>query len=249
MPVLLVCLDLPLLLNLCCTKVQRCPAPVRASYPFVLTWWDTESPWRQDNITRAGAIPPLISLLDRVELRELAAAVLAKLAHEHEDNQSDAWWQWGGMPGSTRGMDLCRLRIRPGCRLNYEWLVFGKYLEGAVPKLIKLLSDESPSIRETSAGLLHALVAGGHGKNVLSISRSGGIRPSLELLKDQNPGTREDATGLLSILATNADNRAVIAKMGAIPLLIDVVNDTDSVAPAARHLGRNDATRVIRYLK
>ena len=25
---------------------------------------------------------------------------------------------------------------------------------------IKLLSDESPSIRETSAGLLHALVAG-----------------------------------------------------------------------------------------
>ena len=51
------------------------------------------SPCGQDNITRAGAIPPLISLLDRVELRELAAAVLAKLAHEHEDNQSDAWWQ------------------------------------------------------------------------------------------------------------------------------------------------------------
>lgn len=154
---------------------------------------------QQDNITRAGAIPPLIGLLDRIELRELAAAVLAKLAHEHEDNQS-------AIGAAT----------------------------GAVPKLIKLLSDESPSIRETSAGLLHALVAGGHGKNVMSISRSGGIRPSLELLKDQNPGTREDATGLLSILATNADNRAVIAKMGAIPLLIDVVNDTDHVAPAAR---------------
>ena len=28
-----------------------------------------------------------------MELRELAAAVLAKLAHEHEDNQSDAWQQ------------------------------------------------------------------------------------------------------------------------------------------------------------
>lgn len=58
---------------------------------------------RQDNITRAGAIPPLIGLLDRIELRELAAAVLAKLAHEHEDNQSDTRqhkrMQW---EGSTR---------------------------------------------------------------------------------------------------------------------------------------------------
>eukprot|EP00438_Fugacium_kawagutii_P036619 Skav217829 [mRNA] locus=scaffold889:457882:465073:+ [translate_table: standard] len=104
---------------------------------------------RQDNITRAGAIPPLISLLDHTAFRELAAAVLAKLAHEHEDNQ------------------------------------------------IKLLSDESTSIRETSAGLLHALVAGSDGK----------------------------------------------AKMGAIPLLIDVVNDTESAAPAASPLGKRKRAR------
>lgn len=45
----------------------------------------------QDNITRAGAIAPLIALLDHHDLRELAAAVLAKLAHEHEDNQSATW--------------------------------------------------------------------------------------------------------------------------------------------------------------
>ena len=103
-------LGLPLLFNRC-FKVQRCPAQVRAPCPlfplggmrrFLNT--SPHSPChRQDNITRAGAIPPLIGLLDRIELRELAAAVLAKLAHEHEDNQSDArqhkWMQW---EGSTR---------------------------------------------------------------------------------------------------------------------------------------------------
>ena len=52
-------------------------------------------------------------------------------------------------------------------------------------------------------------MSGGHSKNVVLISRAGGIRPCLELLKDQNPGAREDAAGVLSILATNADNRAV----------------------------------------
>ena len=103
-------LGLRLLFN-CCLKVQRCPAQVRAPCPFIPAGWDASFPkhiphspcHRQDNITRAGAIPPLISLLDRIELRELAAAVLAKLAHEHEDNQSDAWqhkrMQW---EGSTR---------------------------------------------------------------------------------------------------------------------------------------------------
>lgn len=52
---------------------------------------DTAPGGSQDNITRAGAIAPLIALLDHHDLRELAAAVLAKLAHEHEDNQSATW--------------------------------------------------------------------------------------------------------------------------------------------------------------
>lgn len=58
----------------------------------------------QDNITRAGAIPPLIGLLDHTALRELAAAVLAKLAHEHEDNQSASWLKAMGsvLDASTR---------------------------------------------------------------------------------------------------------------------------------------------------
>ena len=63
-------------------------------------WWHhnsasctgaTDAVVEQDNITRAGAIAPLIALLDHHDLRELAAAVLAKLAHEHEDNQSATW--------------------------------------------------------------------------------------------------------------------------------------------------------------
>lgn len=44
-------------------------------------------------------------------------------------------------------------------------------------------------------GSLSAPVRGGHSKNVVLISRAGGIRPCLELLKDQNPGAREDAAG------------------------------------------------------
>ena len=51
----------------------------------------TDAAIEQDNITRAGAIAPLIALLDHHDLRELAAAVLAKLAHDHEDNQSATW--------------------------------------------------------------------------------------------------------------------------------------------------------------
>lgn len=85
------------------------PSPSEGTLPFIPAGWDASFPKHiphsqrhhgQDNITRAGAIPPLISLLDRIELRELAAAVLAKLAHEHEDNQSDARqhkrMQWEG---------------------------------------------------------------------------------------------------------------------------------------------------------
>ena len=64
----------------------------------MFSWSSALSPHCQDNITRAGAIPPLISLLDQSELRELAAAVLAKLAHEHEDNQSAIGAATGAVP-------------------------------------------------------------------------------------------------------------------------------------------------------
>ncbi|CAJ1411502.1 unnamed protein product [Effrenium voratum] len=157
------------------------------------------APGQQDALTRAGAIAALVSLLHDSGLRELAAAVMKKMAERHADNQSAI--------GAA---------------------------SGAVPKLIQLLSDESPSIREASVGVLHSLVAGGHNKNVTAISRGGGIRPCMELLRDENPGAREDAAGVLSVLATNADNRAVIAKLGAIPLFIELVEDTEHLAPAAR---------------
>eukprot|EP00913_Durusdinium_trenchii_P007215 g6784.t1 len=56
-----------------------------------------------DNITRAGALVPLIDLLGDESRLELAAAVLAQLANHHADNQSAIGAATGAVPKLSLG--------------------------------------------------------------------------------------------------------------------------------------------------
>ncbi|CAK9020978.1 U-box domain-containing protein 12 (Plant U-box protein 12) (OsPUB12) (RING-type E3 ubiquitin transferase PUB12), partial [Durusdinium trenchii] len=58
---------------------------------------------QQDNITRAGALVPLIDLLGDESRLELAAAVLAQLANHHADNQSAIGAATGAVPKLSLG--------------------------------------------------------------------------------------------------------------------------------------------------
>ncbi|CAE7822527.1 PUB4 [Symbiodinium sp. CCMP2456] len=195
----------------------------------------------ETSIVEHGGIKRLVVLLSggAADARDSVLHLLLNLAsHDplHQDNITRA----GAIPPLTELLNDGNLRqlaaavLKSLARDHEDNQSAIGATSGTIQKLIQLLSDESAAMRESAAGVLHVLVAGGHAKNVATVSRSGGIRPCMELLKDENAGAREDAAGVLAALAKNADNRVHMADLGAIPLLIELVQDHVGAAAAAR---------------
>eukprot|EP00930_Biecheleria_cincta_P070173 TRINITY_DN57819_c0_g1_i1.p1 TRINITY_DN57819_c0_g1~~TRINITY_DN57819_c0_g1_i1.p1 ORF type:complete len:625 (-),score=117.30 TRINITY_DN57819_c0_g1_i1:49-1923(-) len=195
----------------------------------------------QTTIAQLGAIRHLVNLLSAgagaAEAREPALTLLTALASREKLNQ-DAIFRAGGIQVLTDLLKDPHLRwlasaALESCANEHEdnQVAIGT-TSGAIPTLIQLLGDEVAGMRASAASTLLSLVSMGNTKNMAMIARGGGIKPLIEMLRDEDPGPREPAAGVLAHLANNVDNRVAIPKLGAIPLLIELLSDEE--IPAAR---------------
>ena len=102
---------------------------------------------------------------------------------------------------------------------------------GAVPALIEILKTGSECSKARAAGTLGNL-ASNHNDNKGLIAAAG-IVPLLDLLRDGSDSCKNSAAMALRNLSTLSDNRVAIAAAGAIPLL--VAAETGSHAGAKKH--------------
>lgn len=195
----------------------------------------------QTTIAQLGAIRHLVSLLSAgagaAEAKEPALSLLTSLASRDKLNQ-DAIFRAGGIQVLTDLLKDPHLRWLASAALEVtahehedNQVAIGT-TSGAISTLIELLGDEVPGMRGSAANTLLSLVSAGNSKNMAMIARGGGIKPLVEMLKDPEPGPREPAAGVLAHLANNVDNRVAIPKLGAIPLLVELLSDDE--VPGAR---------------
>ena len=181
----------------------------------------------QGAIAEAGAIEPLVSLLEGncgPEAQEEAAGALYALA-EHEGNRlritaADGIAWLVKLLGNERAKArehaegaLVRLSIEPANRAQI------------IKKLVNMLQDASAGGQEQAAAAL-ANLARESEDNRKSIVEANGIIPLLALLESTSPVAKENAVGAIAELCRNSKSiQSLIAKEGGIPKLVGAMLD------------------------
>ena len=173
---------------------------------------------------KAGAIPPLVSLLKgaSADTHVHICQALANLAHKSREGQRGIA-RVGALPllvnllGSGKAQESAARAIAELARDNETNQAEVTQL-GGIQKLIALLTVMSMDAQAQAAAAL-AAVASGEIKDI--IAKAGGIRPLLVLLESRYPSAEQNAANALALLALNhRANQDSIANMGGIVPLV-----------------------------
>ena len=179
----------------------------------------------QNAICDAGAIKPLVQLLDgkeSAEAQEEAAGALFALS-DHERSREEI----------TRCDGIGWLVMLLGCnnpnaREHAEGALVRLSIENAnrvliINKLVVMLQDSVAAAQEQAAAAL-ANLARESEDNRKSIVEANGIPPLLALLDASSSKAKENAVGAITQLCRKSrDNQISIAKVGGIPKLVGVL--------------------------
>lgn len=207
---------------------------------FMLRHFAAEHAENQIAIAQAGAITPLVQLLEDSSpgLREEAARALWNLARNNKDINVDnqvAIVSAGAIRPLIRLLEdeVPRVRVVAAAVLNdlaidniANQIAIAR--AGAITPLIKLLrNDEAPGL-VMAASLLQSLAshsaqsASTTGDSQVASALSGAIPPLVELLRADTLLAQEQAASTLGTLAAyNADIQAAVARAGAIVPLVE----------------------------
>lgn len=168
----------------------------------------------QSAIAAAGAIAPLVALLDGNEgdeAQEEAAGAILSLA-DHEGNRLTITESGGiGWLVMLLGCD------NPRARMHAEGALVRLSIENAnrvliIKKLVDMLQDSLVTAQEQAAAAL-ANLAKESEDNRKSIVDANGIVPLLELLETASSKAKENAVGAIKELCRNSkNNQSLIAK-------------------------------------
>lgn len=174
----------------------------------------------QAAVAKAGGIPPLIALLvGSKEVHRDAAGALWSLALDQPTNQEMIASSGGVQPlvnllkqGTDGSQETAAgaLHALAACRGNRSMVADA----GGIPPLVTLFDGGSESAKLEAFGALRTLVLE-NPANQLAIAHS-----LVEMLKQGSRDAQERVTQLLLTLAQDPDNRASIAKAGAVPELV-----------------------------
>ena len=156
-------------------------------------------------IAKAGAIPPLVALLQNGTdvAKENAAGALMFIAYRN-DNNKVAIAQAGAIPPLVALLQNGTDKMQEIAAETLGYLAFCDLDNGSKNK---------------------ALIAKGVAISA-SIAKAGAILPLVALLKNGTDGTKECAVGALQALADfNDDNKVPIVSAGAIPLLVALLQN------------------------
>ncbi|CAE7246864.1 VAC8 [Symbiodinium sp. CCMP2592] len=151
----------------------------------------------------AGAIPPLIRLLNQKETAASAAHALRELAADNEDNQV-AVAEAGGIPPLVRlllssdGADQQRSAGALGNLADNADNMAAIVAAGAVPHLVTLMSGDNQKAQERAPGVLLKLCA--HPQGLSEAKASGALGAAAELEVSGTPAAQEAAKRLVELL-------------------------------------------------
>ena len=197
-----------------------------------------------ENANRVLIIKKLVDMLQDTgnAAQEQAAAALANLARESEDNRKSIV-EANGIPPLLALLDTASAKakensvgaIKQLCRKSKEnQLQIAK--AGGIPKLVGVLlsfSTQSQKAAEISAVQLCTLaaeaikeMAKGNRKNQDAIAEAGAIQPLVSLLASQAPQMQASAAGALANIARNNQvQQASVAKTGAVAPLCTLIRE------------------------
>ena len=184
----------------------------------------------QSAIAEAGAIVPLVALLDGtegMEAQEESAGALYALA-ENERNRV----------AITESDGIGRLVMLLGCdnpnaREHAEGALVRLSIENAnrvliIKKLVDMLQDSGTHAQEQAAAAL-ANLARESQDNRKSIIEANGIGPLLALLDSASTRAKENSVGAITQLCRKSkENQMIVAKAGGIPKLVAVIQSFSS---------------------
>ena len=184
------------------------------------------------DIAAAGAIPPLVLLLDGergLSAQQEAAGALYALADDNGNRL--AITQAGGIGPLVSLLGSSNLKARQHAedalvRLSIE----SENRSVIIEKLVALLHDNNTSAQEQAAAAL-AKLASDSADNRVSIVEKGGIEPLLELLEVSSLKAKEASVLAISELAYKSrEIQLAISRAGGIPLLANVLSSSSGNA-------------------
>lgn len=185
-------------------------------------------------IAAAGAIPPLIHLLQQGGANEQiqAAAALKWLAIEGENKTTIA--AAGAIPVLVQLLDSDTAGVVEQAADALKQLAVDAENKkiiaavGAIPLLVKLLSHDTAGVVEQAADAIMILAV--DAANQKSIAVAGAIPLLVLLLSRGSPGASKGALSALQWLAVDFENKKIIAAAeGAIPLLVQLLTSDISM--------------------
>jgi len=220
---------------------------------FMLRNFAAESAENQIAIVQAGAIAPLVRLLEERSpgVREEAARALWNLARNNKEinmHNQEAIAQAGAIPSLVRLLSDSVPRVRVVAAAVLNDLAIDNVANqaaiaraGAVAPLVHLLQhDESPAL-VMSSRLLQSLATNNADAHV-ALALADAIPALVELLKADSLLAQEQAASTLgSLAAYSPDIQAKIARAGAVVPLVERLEGDMMQGTAARAL-RNLAT-------
>jgi len=200
---------------------------------FMLRIFAAEHAENQVAIAEAGAIAPLVGLLEdgAPALREESARALWNLARNNKeinvDNQM-AIARAGAIPPLTRLLEDTAPRVRVVAAAVLNDLATDNVENqaaiaraGAIMPLIRLLKNDDAPALVMAASLLKSL-ATRHADSSVTSALAGAVRPLVALLKADTLLAQEQATSMLGALAAcSSELQTAIAGAGAIVPLVD----------------------------
>lgn len=222
---------------------------------FMLRHFAAEHSENQIAIAKAGAIEPLVQLLEDPApgLREEAARALWNLARNHKEinvKNQVAIGSAGAIKPLVRLLEdeVSRVRIVAAAVLNDLAIDnIGNQIAiartGAIGSLISLLQQEEAPALVMAAGLLQSLAKSSFDPQVAS-ALAGAISPLVDMLKADTLLAQEHAAASLGTLAAySKDIQVMIGRAGAIVPLVDRLKGDmmqGTAAVALRNLAENN---------
>ena len=218
---------------------------IKAEAAGVLWSVSAGGPVTQNLVADAGAIPPLVQLLEdpAMRTRRKAAAALTSLAVSSTKNQNTI--------ANSGSLALLVKLIDEQYSGDVQLYAAGALAElarcnpknqqaiaklGCIPKLVKLLvSTSSVHVLEEAAGTLWCLAAN-HYNNQVAIAEADGIAPLVALLGRSGPRVQGMAVGALAALALNNEKNKVAIAVLLVGLLSP--HDKEASSKAARAISR-----------
>ncbi|KAL2630496.1 hypothetical protein R1flu_015182 [Riccia fluitans] len=186
--------------------------------------------YNQENrivIANAGAIKPLVALLNSTDSKTQENAVTALLNLSINDNNKSEIAAAGAIDplvnvlrvGNSQAMENAAATLFSLSVMDDNKVTIGA--SGAIPPLVDLLINGTPRGKKDAATALFNLSI--YHENKSRIVRAGAIRPLVELMADPAAGMVDKAVAVLANLATIPDGRVAVGDEGGIPALVEVV--------------------------